>query len=181
MEPVTLALGLATVVPKIIGWFAGDKAEATANRVLDVAKSVTGLSDPKSAVDAILADPALSLELQKAIIGLELALAQEDNKALAEVNATMRSEAQSEHWPQWSWRPFCGFCLGLGFLVVTVLVSILAFSAVQTQDVTALNMIPQLIGSFAALFACISPVVGVASWQRGKAKVEAVKASKAMQ
>ena len=175
MEPITIALGLASIAPKIIGWFAGDKAEATANKVLDVAKSVTGLGDPKDAVDAINADPALALQFQQAIIALELALAQEDNKALAEVNATMRAEAQSEHWPQWSWRPFCGFCLGLGFLVVTVFISILAFDVVKTKDATALGMVPQLVGSFAALFACIAPVVGVAAWKRGQAKVEQIK------
>lgn len=176
MDPITIAMGLASIAPKIVGWIAGDKAEDTANKVLDVAKSVTGLADPAGAVGAIKADPTIALEFQKQLVGLELALAQEDNKAMAEVNATMRAESQSERWPQWSWRPFCGFCLGLGFLVVTVFISILAFDAVKTKDATALNMVPQLVGSFAALFACIAPVVGVAAWKRGQAQVEKVRA-----
>lgn len=181
MEPVTLALGLATLVPKIVGWFAGDKAEATANRVLDVAKSVTGLSDPKSAVDAILADPKLALELQKAIIGLELALAQEDLKAQAEVNATMRAEGSSEHWPQYSWRPFWGFSSGTAFLFVCILCCVLGYRAVMDRDMNALTMIPQLVSAFAALFAIPGAILGVAAWKRGQAKVEAVRQGKVAQ
>ena len=48
----------------------------------------------------------MQTEVQKLIIGgefnTELALIQS-------VNATMQSEAKSEHWPQYSWRPTIGF------------------------------------------------------------------------
>ena len=179
MEPVTLALGLAAIAPKIVGWIAGDKAEATANRVLEVAKSVTGIADPKSAVDALNADPALALEFQKALIGLELALAQEDNKAIAEVNATMRAEAASEHWPQWSWRPFWGFSSGLAFLAVAILCCWLGYLSVSAHDTTALTMIPQLVSAFATLFAIPGAILGVTAWKRGQEKIEKIKASDA--
>lgn len=175
MDPISIALGLATIVPKVIGWCAGDKAEATANRVLDIAKSVTGLSDPKSAVDAILADPAMALELQKQIMALELALAQEDLKAMSEVNATMRAEGASEHWPQWSWRPFWGFTSGLAFLFVAVLCCVLGYRAIVEKDSAALTMIPQLVSAFAALFAIPGAILGVTAWKRGQEKIEKIK------
>lgn len=32
-----------------------------------------------------------------------------ESKAMESVNATMREEAKSEHWMQWSWRPLIGY------------------------------------------------------------------------
>lgn len=176
MEPISIALGLASIAPKIIGWFAGDKAEETANKVLDVAKAVTGQDDAAKAVDAIKADPALALQFQQGLMALELSLAQEDTKRQAEVNATMRAEAQSEHWPQWSWRPFWGFASALAFLVVAILCCWLGFDAVKTKDMTAIGMIPQLVAAFATLFAIPGAILGVAAWKRGQEKIEMIKA-----
>jgi hypothetical protein len=175
MDPISIAMGLATIVPKIVGWIGGDKAEATANKVLDVAKSVTGIGDPKSAVDAIKADPALALQFQQAVMALELALAQEENKTLAEVNATMRAEGASEHWPQWSWRPFWGFSSGTAFLFVALLCCWLGYLAVSARDMTALQMIPQLVGAFATLFAIPGAILGVTAWKRGQEKIEKIR------
>lgn len=176
MDPITIALGLASIAPKIIGWIAGDKAEETASKVLDVAKAVTGQDDAGKAVDAIKADPALALQFQQGLMALELSLAQEDTKRLAEINATMRAEAQSEHWPQWSWRPYWGFASGTAFLCVAVLCCWLGYLAVTARDMTALNMIPQLVSAFAALFAIPGAILGVTAWQRGKEKIEKIKA-----
>lgn len=176
MDPISIAMGLASVAPTIIGWFAGDKAEATANKVLDVAKGLTGKSDAGEAVAALKADPHLVLEFQKALMSLELELVREDNKALAEVNATMRAEATSEHWPQWSWRPFWGFTSGTAFLFVCILCCVLGYRAVTEKDMNALGMIPQLVSAFAALFAIAGAILGVTAWKRGQEKIERIKA-----
>lgn len=173
---LSIIAGLISVAPSIAKWLGGDKAEAVVEQVANIAKSVTGQSDVKTAVDAINADPALALEFQKAWLATELALEQEETKRMQMVNETMRAEAQSEHWPQWSWRPFWGFASGLAFLLVAGLCCWLGFDAVRTKDTTAIGMIPQLVSAFAALFAIPGAILGVAAWKRGQEKIEKVKA-----
>lgn len=88
------------------------------------------------------------------------------------VNETMQAEAKSEHWPQYSWRPFWGFVSGGAFLVVVVLCCWLAFKAVSGAKPDALTMIPQLVTSFTGLFAIPGAILGVSAWHRGKQKRE---------
>lgn len=173
---LSIITGLVGIAPTIAKWLGGDKAEAVAEQVAGIARSVTGQSDAQSAVDAIKADPALALEFQKAWMATELAFEQEETKRQQMVNETMRAEAQSEHWPQWSWRPFWGFISALAFLFVCVLCCWLGFEAVRARDMTALNMIPQLVASFGLLFGTPLAILGVASFKRGQEKIEKLKA-----
>lgn len=173
---LSIITGLIGIAPTIAKWLGGDKAEAVAEQVAGIARSVTGQSDTQSAVDAIKADPALALEFQKAWMATELALEQEETKRQQMVNETMRAEAQSEHWPQWSWRPFWGFTSGLAFLFVAVLCCVLGYRAIVEKDSAALTMIPQLVSAFAALFAIPGAILGVTAWKRGQEKIEKAKA-----
>lgn len=90
----------------------------------------------------------------------------------AAINATMQAEAAAEHWPTYSWRPFIGFVFGAAFLIVCVLVCILAYQAVLGGKPEAIQMIPSLIAAFAALFAIPAPILGVASWFRGRMQAD---------
>lgn len=73
MLPVLIGLALKAlastaiteVAPEIIKAIGGSKAGEAAEKVISIAKAVTGIDDPKDAVDAISKDPALALELQK--------------------------------------------------------------------------------------------------------------------
>lgn len=68
MDPITLAMGLAQFAPGIIKLLTGsDKAGEVAGKVLDVAKTVTGMPDAPAAVAAIQADPVKVLEFQQAM------------------------------------------------------------------------------------------------------------------
>ncbi|SNR99308.1 Holin of 3TMs, for gene-transfer release [Humidesulfovibrio mexicanus] len=175
MDPITIIGGLIGVAPTIAKWIGGDKAEEVANTVASVAQAVTGKADAQSAVDAIKADPALAMEFQKAWLATELALEQEETKRQLAVNETMRAEAHSEHWPQWSWRPFWGFTSALAFLFVSILCCWLGFDAVKSKNMAALNMIPQLVASFGLLFGTPLAILGVASFKRGQEKIEKLK------
>lgn len=85
MDPLSIAIALAAkFVPDIIGHFAGSKAADVAGKVVEIAQTVTGTSDPVSAQAAILADPAKALEFQKAVMDNRLAL---DTLALEETKA----------------------------------------------------------------------------------------------
>lgn len=89
-----------------------------------------------------------------------------------DVNKTMQVEAASEHWPTYSWRPFIGATFGASFLFVTILCCLLAWKAIMGGKPEAMGMIPQLIGAFAALFAVPMPILGIASWFRGKMQAD---------
>jgi hypothetical protein len=149
--------------------------------------SVFGVdAQPDKVADAIAADPQAALklreiesnnttELQKAIIAAGTLQIAEETKQIQAVNATMQIEAQSGHWPTWSWRPYWGFISGTAFLVVSVLVCILAHKAVLGKQPEALVMIPQLVTSFTLLFGIPGAILGVASYMRGKMQVEQAK------
>lgn len=94
-------------------------------------------------------------------------------KNATDINTTMQSEAAAEHWPTYSWRPFIGFVFGLMGLTMagTVAVSYLSVMFFRT-DPKILEYLPQMLTSFAALMALITPVLGIASWFRGKMQAD---------
>lgn len=123
----------------------------------DIRSAITGEEPVGEATRIALEQTAVQIEA----IGQQLPMA---------VNATMQAEAKSEHWPQYSWRPFWGFVSGIAFLVVVVFCCILGYKAIIKGEADALVMIPQLISSFAALFAIPGAILGVTAWHRGKQK-----------
>ncbi|CAA7613094.1 conserved membrane hypothetical protein [Candidatus Terasakiella magnetica] len=114
MDPITIALGLAQVVPGLIRWISGDdrsKAACVAEQAIGVAKAVTGRDSGEAALAAVQADPVLALRIQQAWQGHELALVQEETRQLAEINATMRVEAASGDAYVRRWRPTFGYAV----------------------------------------------------------------------
>lgn len=72
MDPVTIAFGLAQYAPSIIKWLSGsEKAEEAAQKVIDVARVVTGRQDASEAAEAIQADPAMLMQFRQAMAGIE--------------------------------------------------------------------------------------------------------------
>lgn len=90
-----------------------------------VTGAIEGLGNTASNIIAkFKADPTKALEYEKeleeaklnaTIKAQELSNQIEETyaKELESVNVTMREEAKSEHWMQWSWRPTIGFVFGL--------------------------------------------------------------------
>lgn len=69
MPLIPIALALAPFVPDIIRWVTGSNdAEKIAEQVVDIAKSVTGTSDPNAAKEAIINDPNLAMQFQMAVM-----------------------------------------------------------------------------------------------------------------
>ena len=64
---IPIAMQLAQYAPALIKLLAGDKAGEVTGKVIDVARAVTGIDDPKFAVEAIQMDPAKAAEFQLAI------------------------------------------------------------------------------------------------------------------
>ena len=74
MDPLTITAiisGLTKVVPMAARWIGGDKAGKAAEKVVELAQSVTGATDPQDSVDIIHKDPAMAMEFRKALLAHE--------------------------------------------------------------------------------------------------------------
>jgi len=58
-------LPFASMVPDVIRAFGGDKSADAADKMISVAKALTGDGDGETAVNKIIADPALQLQYQQ--------------------------------------------------------------------------------------------------------------------
>ncbi|HDR9075875.1 3TM-type holin [Burkholderia vietnamiensis] len=180
MPLIPIAMELAQFAPMIAGWLGGSKAEDVAAKVVGVAQAVTGQSAPDAALAALQADPNLALQFQKAVLEQQAQLAQiaadvtkaelaADTANASAVNQTMQIEARSDHWPTYSWRPFVGFCFGVLALIsgITVACAYLGVMFLHA-DPKVLTDIPGMLGAEAAVMATMAPVLGIASYFRGK-------------
>jgi Holin of 3TMs, for gene-transfer release len=139
------------------------------------AKGIGSLA--KDLRSAITGEAPIDSETQLKLEQIAVQLEQVEQQLPLAVNQTMQAEAKSEHWPQYSWRPFWGFISGLAFAFVVGLCCYLGYQAVGGGQPEALAMIPQLVSSFAALFAIPGAILGVSAWHRGKEKIERIKAN----
>lgn len=174
MDPITIAMGLSQFVPQLAKWITGsDKAEAVAQKAIDIAQAVTGKQSGDEAVTALRADPALVLQYRQAVLAQEVSFQQLAVQNADAINQTMRAEDASEHWPSYSWRPAIGFSFALlalvgGFTAAVAYIGVMFFS-VKPE---VLSYLPALLGAEAAIMATMAPVLGVASWFRGQMQAD---------
>lgn len=73
--PIAAAIGLAAEFgPGLVRWLAGDDAGDVADKVSDVAMTVTGAPDPDGALAIARGDPKVAAELRQALAGMEVDL-----------------------------------------------------------------------------------------------------------
>ena len=153
MDPITIALGLAQVVPGLIRWISGDdqsRAAKVAEQAIGLARTVTGTDSGEDALAAIRADPALALRLQQAWLAHELALTREETRQLAEINATMRAESASNDGYVRRWRPTFGYAVAATWTATMGAVS----WAIVAEPAQAPGIIAALVNT--------SPIWGIA-------------------
>jgi len=120
VEPVsiiTAAMGLAKIVPGIIGLFKGKDAEEKAAGVVKIAQNITGLDDPQAAADQVIADPALATQFKEKMLDHTLAMREADNHQLEIVNATIRAELSSTDKYNSRWRATFGYMVAISWFV----------------------------------------------------------------
>lgn len=175
MDPISLAMGLAKFAPSLIKWITGsDKAESVAQKAIDIAQTVTGKPTGDEAIKALEADPNLVLQYRKAVLDEEVTFQQLAVQNAADINKTMQTESASEHWPSYSWRPAIG--LSVAYMIVACgTVIMIAYGGVILfkKDASPLSYIPAMLGAVGALLAVgAMPVLGIASWYRGKMQAD---------
>ena len=90
---------------------------------------------------------------------------------MSDVNKTMQEETKSEHFLSYSWRPLIGYSVGIS-TVGGVIISFVAYTAALCGKPEGLTQLPIVLGALAALNATTMPVLGVASYWRGKAQAD---------
>ena len=174
MDPLSIAFALAQFAPAALKWMTGsDKAAEVAAKVIDIATTVTGKSDGQAALEELKVNPQAVLDFRKAVLDQEVELEKIAASNAAAVNQTMQIEAASERWPSYSWRPAIGFAVALNVAITSAVVG-LSFSLVIlfARDPKPLEYIPAMIAAMAALIGVVAPILGIASWFRGKAQAD---------
>lgn len=95
MDPISIAMGLASIAPSIVRWLAGDKAGQVADQVLGVARGLTSKDDPQEAISALLSNPDTARKFIETWKDIELGLYEAETRRLSEVNQTVRAEIAS--------------------------------------------------------------------------------------
>jgi len=130
MDPITIITGLATVVPSIVKWIAGDKstAAAVAEKAGDLAMGITGSQDPTAALELVKVNKEYAVRFEELWAHAEQGIQE---------NLTRRHEAdmKSDSWLAKNVRPMC--LLGL-----TVAVMLAVF--MKTVEASKLSALTEL-------------------------------------
>lgn len=158
MDPITIALGLATFfapkVPALVGRLAGPKAEAVAKDIIGIAEQITGTADPAKQRQILQANPDLVAQLADAASKRESDYKLAELKVIADneetTQETYRQELKSEHPYVWAMRPTFGYILALTLLLEAISVLYCVFEA------------PEALTSLATVLSSLSMVQSVA-------------------
>jgi K+-sensing histidine kinase KdpD len=118
MDPISIAFGLAQFAPAVIKWITGsDKAEEAAQKVVDVAKVVTGRSTGEEALEELKVAPDKVLAFRQQIAANEL---EYDRIYLADRQDARKRDAEFLKAGSHNWRADILAALAVGGLVLCV-------------------------------------------------------------
>lgn len=174
--------GLIGSAAPVLGGLIGGPAGATIGTIVSSALGVSNTPDAVSIALNTNPDAAVKLkqiEMEQATRLRELAVTAENNRLVAEtaavvsVNQTMQVEAKSDHWATWFWRPFIGLSVGLCVIIESLTICS-AYVGVIFFKVNAevLSYLPAMLGAVAGVIATTMPVLGIASYFRGKMQAD---------
>lgn len=166
----------------LVGTLLGGPAGAAVGGLVAAALGVQ--ATPSEVSQAIATNPDAAVKLaqiesdNKAKLQALLVVAEQnrlaaETSAVQAVNATMQVEAGSNHWPTYSWRPFVGFAFGTlgligGVTAAAAYIGVMMFGAKPEMLVS----LPGLLGAEALVMGTMAPILGIASWFRGKAQAD---------
>jgi len=112
------------------------------------------LSELTGSAESLLKAKQFELTHQETILRIRV---DAELAGIVAVNTTMQAETKAEHWPQYSWRPFNGFIVGVMAFGVYFILPLLH---------TPIPAIPETV------WLMFASILGVASWWRGKEKLK---------
>lgn len=154
--------GAAPILGTLIGGPAGAAIGGLVSSALGVANTPDAVqtalaTSPDAAVKLAQIEKERATELQSLLVQAEGNRLASDTAAIVAINVTMQTEDKADHWPSYSWRPFCGFVFGVMFGGVYFVLPLCRF--------------PVPAVPFEA-WAAMGGVLGVASFFRGKMQAD---------
>jgi hypothetical protein len=170
---IPIAMGLARIVPSILGLLKGSDAQRSAEQVIDIARQVTGHDDATVAIDALKSDPAALVQYKEALLNHVLAMRQEDVKQLDVVNQTIRAELASKDPYNSRWRATFGYCVAYSWFMLFFGI-VFSIIWVVVSDPKAMGVvgkaIAEVMGSMVILWGVALPILGVSIKKRSDDK-----------
>lgn len=125
--------------------------------------------NPEAAVKLREVEATQRVKLQELAVTHAAAQLQAATQNAGDINKTMQAEAAAEHWPSYSWRPAIGFAVALDLMLGSLVVAV-AYGGVMFGGANAdvLTYLPAALAALTGLVAVASPILGIASWHRGK-------------
>lgn len=139
------------------------------------AVNVALATNPEAAVKLRQMEVDKQVDLAKLQNALAIAEVQAQAQNTSDVNKTMQAEAAAPHWVTYSWRPILGFCVGFNTAAASLLV-MLSFGAMFSPAAVAVAatlvaQLPAVLGALAVINGTVLPILGIASWHRGRMQV----------
>jgi len=138
---------IGTLASLVAGAF-GLKPDAKPEEIIAVIEK-----DPQAAVKLREIETNAKVEIHRLNVQLAIQQSQEEIAKIQSVNTTMQAESKSEHWPQYSWRPWNGFWFPPTVAGIYILLPILDKTVPTVPEWVWMGWL------------CI---LGVATWHRGR-------------
>ena len=167
---------IAPVLGGLLGGPAGASVGTLIATTLGVENTPDAVSEalrinPEAAIKLAEIESNQKVKLEELTVSVAIKEFESITQNMSDVNSTMQAEAKSEHFLTYSWRPLIGYSAAINTLGGT-LVTFVAYIAALMGRPEGLANLPMILGSLAALTATTMPVLGVASYFRGKAQAD---------
>lgn len=153
----------------LAGALVGSMVSAALGTKDDPAEVATALAtNPDAAVKLKEFEVRRQVELEALATRLEEKRIDAEQANMAQVNETIRVEGRSEHWVQYSWRPMIGF--SVAFAVASMALAVVAaYTAVVLKgEAKGIEHLPAILGAMSLVVGVASPILGIASYFRGR-------------
>jgi hypothetical protein len=171
------ALALAKLVPGLVGLFKGDDDAPLAEKVINIAKTVTGLDSPHEQLAALTKDPALLVQFQAQAAQVAIEELRAETEQLKSINETMRVEYASGDKFKSYWRPAFGWSATITWVIQTAaIVAVVCYAVFARPDKAGdiINAVAALVGALGVQWSVALMVLGVNITKRSQDKQAAV-------
>lgn len=164
----------------IIGTLLGGQGGAAIGSLISSALGVGSSADDVE--KALAANPDLLLKIKELESNEKIKLQElvhDQAKAeiaaasqnMIDVNKTMQEETKSEHFLSYSWRPLIGYAVAFN-IASSSIITMVAYGASMAGHGEVIASLPSILGALAAINTSALPILGIASWFRGKAQAD---------
>lgn len=167
MDPISIALGLAArFAPDVAGLLFGEGGREVAEKVVGIARDVTGEKDPAKLEAALAAQPELVLKFQEATLAYKVEVLREETKQLEAVNETIRAEVASDDKYVRRMRPTFGY-----IMAATWLAQMMAVAYVIAFDTENVGKVLVGISQLSTIWTVGLAVLGIYVYKRSSEKM----------